>query len=71
MDQQKAFLLFAAGVSVIFAYSYFYERYKEITWRDFINDYLNKGMVERLEVINKRWVRVTLKNQEMVNFQLE
>jgi AFG3 family protein len=70
MDQNKAFLLFSAGMAVIFAYSYFYERYKEITWRDFVNDYLNKGMVDRLEVVNKRWVRVVLKNQEMVILSL-
>jgi AFG3 family protein len=68
MDQNKAFLLFSAGMAVIFAYSYFYERYKEISWRDFVNDYLNKGLVDRLEVVNKRWVRVVLKNQEMVHF---
>lgn len=34
--------------------------YKEIGWREFVNSYLNKGTVERLEVINKRWVRVRL-----------
>ncbi|XP_011160232.1 AFG3-like protein 2 isoform X2 [Solenopsis invicta] len=33
---------------------------KEITWREFIYNYLNKGLVERLEVINKKWVRVKL-----------
>uniref|UniRef100_A0A8C8R6C1 AFG3 like matrix AAA peptidase subunit 2 n=1 Tax=Pelusios castaneus TaxID=367368 RepID=A0A8C8R6C1_9SAUR len=31
---------------------------KEITWKDFVNDFLAKGMVERLEVVNKHFVRV-------------
>ncbi|KAJ8666890.1 hypothetical protein QAD02_008552 [Eretmocerus hayati] len=33
---------------------------KEITWREFVYGYLNKGAVEKLEVINKKWVRVRL-----------
>ncbi|KAF7245165.1 AFG3-like protein 2 [Varanus komodoensis] len=31
---------------------------KEITWKDFVNSYLSKGVVDRLEVVNKRFVRV-------------
>lgn len=31
---------------------------KEITFKEFVNDYLPKGAVEKLEVVNKRWVRV-------------
>ena len=52
------------------AYSYYVERYREISWRDFVNEYLNKGMVERLEVINKKWVRVMTKNPEVVSLFL-
>jgi len=33
---------------------------KEITWKEFINLYLSKGIVEKLEVVNKKWVRVRL-----------
>ncbi|XP_043285923.1 AFG3-like protein 2 [Venturia canescens] len=33
---------------------------KEITWREFVYSYLNKGIVEKLEVVNKKWVRVRL-----------
>lgn len=33
-------------------------RYKEITWREFVNNHLTKGTVEKLEVINKKWVRI-------------
>uniref|UniRef100_A0A4D5R9X8 AFG3-like protein 2 n=1 Tax=Scolopendra viridis TaxID=118503 RepID=A0A4D5R9X8_SCOVI len=35
-------------------------RYKEITWKEFCNIYLAKGMVEKLEVVNKKWVRIRL-----------
>ncbi|KAL3859043.1 hypothetical protein ACJMK2_009281 [Sinanodonta woodiana] len=32
--------------------------YKEITWKDFVTNYLGKGLVDSLEVVNKKWVRV-------------
>ncbi|XP_072008369.1 LOW QUALITY PROTEIN: mitochondrial inner membrane m-AAA protease component AFG3L2 [Engystomops pustulosus] len=32
----------------------------EITWKDFVNNYLSQGMVDRLQVVNKRFVRVVL-----------
>lgn len=35
-------------------------RYKEITWKEFVNSYLGRGIVEKLEVVNKKWVRVKL-----------
>jgi hypothetical protein len=62
IDQQKAALLFAAGLAIVFGLSYINERYQEINWRDFTNEYLNKANVERLEVVNKKWVRVIAKN---------
>ncbi|XP_072525271.1 mitochondrial inner membrane m-AAA protease component AFG3L2 [Salminus brasiliensis] len=31
---------------------------KEVTWKDFVNGYLAKGFVEKLEVVNKRYVKV-------------
>ncbi|XP_053207890.1 AFG3-like protein 2 [Panonychus citri] len=33
-------------------------RYKEISWKDFVNNHLARGTVEKLEVVNKKWVRV-------------
>lgn len=65
LDQQKSLLLLSLGIGAMFAYSHFVERYKEITWRDFLSEYLSKGKVDRLEVINKKWVRVELRNAEM------
>lgn len=33
---------------------------KEITWKEFINSYLSRGIVEKLIVVNKKWVRIVL-----------
>ena len=61
-DQQKAFLLFAAGVALVMGLSFMNDRYQEINWRDFTNEYLIKGNVDRLEVVNKKWVRIIAKS---------
>jgi len=34
--------------------------YKEISYKDFVRDYLHTGKVERLEVVSEKWVRVKL-----------
>ena len=36
--------------------------YKEITWKEFVNTYLYKGDVDRLTVINNKWVAVQLRD---------
>ncbi|KOB76311.1 AFG3-like protein 2 [Operophtera brumata] len=60
-DREKWMMFGAIGVMALLAsIAYFELRYREISWRDFVNLYLNKGMVEKLEVINKKWVRVRL-----------
>lgn len=40
--------------------AYYQLGYREITWKEFSKNYLAKGIVEKLEVINKKWVRVKL-----------
>ena len=40
--------------------------FKEITWRDFVHNYLTKSNIDRLEVVNKKWVKVVLKSREEV-----
>ncbi|XP_042235457.1 AFG3-like protein 2 [Homarus americanus] len=40
--------------------AYYQMGYREITWKEFAKNYLAKGIVEKLEVINKKWVRVKL-----------
>ena len=54
-----AFILFFSLIE-------YYGSFKEITWRDFNQNYLTKGNVDRLEVINKKWVKVILKTAEQV-----
>lgn len=64
-------LIFMAGVATVMVISAINDRYREITWRDFINEYLHKDRVDKLEVVNKKWVRVSLKNPEQVALQLQ
>jgi len=43
-------------------------RGQEISWQEFRNTYLAVGMVDRLEVVNKEFVRVHLRNMPNVAF---
>ncbi|CAG2104005.1 unnamed protein product [Medioppia subpectinata] len=49
-------LVTTLGVLGLLAYNEM--RYKEITWKEFINNYLSRGVVDKLEVVNKKWVRI-------------
>lgn len=70
MDITSFFIYFsgwqkiALAVGVIFALQLLmeYSSYKEISWKEFFNDFLEKGAVERLEVVDKRWVRVVTRD---------
>ncbi len=64
MNQIKSFLPFVAGLVLVGSYIYFYDQYKEISWREFVKEHLNKNTVERLEVINKKWVKVVSKSAD-------
>ncbi|XP_070603607.1 mitochondrial inner membrane m-AAA protease component AFG3L2 [Erythrolamprus reginae] len=44
--------------SLVIYYIMFRNSGREITWKDFVNNYLSKGVVDKLEVVNKRFVRV-------------
>ncbi|XP_026555200.1 AFG3-like protein 2 [Pseudonaja textilis] len=44
--------------SLVIYYVMFRNSGREITWKDFVNNYLSKGVVDKLEVVNKRFVRV-------------
>ncbi|XP_067404124.1 mitochondrial inner membrane m-AAA protease component AFG3L2 [Emydura macquarii macquarii] len=58
----REFRLYFIGSSLFWAFVmyfiFFRNSAREITWKDFVNNYLSKGMVDRLEVVNKRFVRV-------------
>ncbi|XP_058460986.1 AFG3-like protein 2 [Malaya genurostris] len=60
-DKEKMLVFGAlAGVALISVIAYFEMGYKEIAWKEFVNNYLARGIVEKLEVVNKKWVRVRL-----------
>ncbi|CAO1318541.1 unnamed protein product [Diamesa tonsa] len=60
-DQTRMIIFGALGVvAFIGALTFFEMGYKEISWKDFVNNYLSRGIVEKLEVVNKKWVRVKL-----------
>uniref|UniRef100_A0AAY4AHL6 AAA+ ATPase domain-containing protein n=1 Tax=Denticeps clupeoides TaxID=299321 RepID=A0AAY4AHL6_9TELE len=51
-------LLSCAAFWSAIAYYFFRDGAREVTWKDFVNQYLSKGVVDRLEVVNKRYVKV-------------
>ncbi|XP_071312818.1 mitochondrial inner membrane m-AAA protease component AFG3L2 isoform X4 [Agelaius tricolor] len=58
----REFRMYVVGSSffwtMVVYYFFFRVPGREITWKDFVNSYLSKGLVDRLEVVNKRFVRV-------------
>uniref|UniRef100_A0AAQ4PS63 AFG3-like AAA ATPase 1 n=1 Tax=Gasterosteus aculeatus aculeatus TaxID=481459 RepID=A0AAQ4PS63_GASAC len=50
----------AAGVGSVLLFLYFRDTGREISWKEFVHGYVSRGMVERLEVVNKQYVRVIL-----------
>merc|ERR1719348_2960354 len=60
-DKQKLLQLFGMGVVTIIGLSIMNEsRYREISWKEFVTNYLARGNVEKLEVVNNKWVKVIL-----------
>ncbi|KAM7415300.1 hypothetical protein PAMA_019906 [Pampus argenteus] len=56
--RNMVFTVTAVGSALL--YFYFRDGGREITWKDFVHRYLSRGVVDRLEVINKQYVKVTL-----------
>uniref|UniRef100_A0A096NR42 AAA+ ATPase domain-containing protein n=1 Tax=Papio anubis TaxID=9555 RepID=A0A096NR42_PAPAN len=54
----RSLALLGAGVAVGFFYLCFRDPGREITWKHFVQNYLARGLVDRLEVVNKQFVRV-------------
>ncbi|XP_046732360.1 AFG3-like protein 2 isoform X2 [Silurus meridionalis] len=54
----RTYLMVSAAFWAAVAYFFFRDTGKEVTWKDFVNGYLAKGVVDRLEVVNKRFVKV-------------
>ncbi|CAG0921918.1 unnamed protein product [Notodromas monacha] len=47
-----------ATLTIIGLAAFFDSSYREITWKEFVTNYLATNKVDRLEVVNKKWVRV-------------
>ncbi|XP_066435621.1 mitochondrial inner membrane m-AAA protease component AFG3L2 [Eleutherodactylus coqui] len=59
--QFRYYFLTSVGFwSAAIYYIFFRKVSVEITWKDFVNNYLSQGMVDRLQVVSKRFVRVVL-----------
>ncbi|XP_060761628.1 AFG3-like protein 2 [Neoarius graeffei] len=54
----RMYVMVSATFWVAVGYFFFRDAGKEVTWKDFVNGYLAKGVVDRLEVVNKRFVKV-------------
>ncbi|XP_040265467.1 AFG3-like protein 1 [Bufo bufo] len=54
----RSLMVLAAGVVTGFAVFYFKDSGKEISWKEFVHLYLERGLVDRLEIVNKQFVRV-------------
>ncbi|XP_041846592.1 AFG3-like protein 1 [Melanotaenia boesemani] len=48
----------AAGMATAFLYFHFRETGVQISWKDFVHHYLNRGLVGHMEVVNKQYVKV-------------
>ena len=60
-DKQKWMQLIGMGVVAAIGLAVMNEsRYREISWKEFVSSYLAAGRVEKLEVVNNKWVKVHL-----------
>lgn len=48
------------GVTVLGLLALYQGNQREITWKDFTTNYLSRGVIDKLEVVNKKWVRLKL-----------
>ncbi|XP_006860314.1 PREDICTED: AFG3-like protein 1-like [Chrysochloris asiatica] len=54
----RSMVVLGAGFAMGIFYFYFRDPGKEISWKHFVQYYLARGLVDRLEVVNKQYVRV-------------
>ncbi|XP_075933611.1 mitochondrial inner membrane m-AAA protease component AFG3L2 isoform X3 [Anarhichas minor] len=60
-DDKEFRMYFLSGAAFWTTVTYFFffrDGGREVTWKDFVNNYLSKAVVDRLEVVNKRYVKV-------------
>lgn len=67
-ERDKWLIIGVVGtVALLGTIAYYEKGYKEIAWKEFVTNYLSKSIVEKLEVINKKWVKVRLLPGNSVN----
>ncbi|XP_071443573.1 mitochondrial inner membrane m-AAA protease component AFG3L2 [Hetaerina americana] len=67
-ERDKWLIIGVVGtVALLGTIAYYEKGYKEIAWKEFVTNYLSKQIVEKLEVINKKWVKVRLLPGNSVN----
>ncbi|XP_069822185.1 mitochondrial inner membrane m-AAA protease component AFG3L1-like [Dendropsophus ebraccatus] len=54
----RSLLILAAGLVTGFTVFYVRDSGKEISWKEFVHLYLERGLVDRLEIVNKQYVKV-------------
>ncbi|XP_077367888.1 mitochondrial inner membrane m-AAA protease component AFG3L2 isoform X2 [Festucalex cinctus] len=67
-DEKEFRMYLLSGVafwSTVAYYFLFRDGGREVTWKDFVNNFLSKGVVDRLEVVNKRYVKVVFSPGKM------
>ncbi|XP_061550039.1 AFG3-like protein 2 isoform X2 [Phycodurus eques] len=67
-DEKEFRMYLLSGVAfwtTVMYYFLFRDGGREVTWKDFVNDFLSKGVVDRLEVVNKRYVKVVFSPGKM------
>ncbi|XP_037618889.1 AFG3-like protein 2 isoform X2 [Sebastes umbrosus] len=67
-DDKEFRMYFLSGAAFWTTVTYFFffrDGGREVTWKDFVNNYLSKGVVDRLEVVNKRYVKVVFSQGKM------
>lgn len=63
----KVLLGILTGIGLVGLVGLYQTQYREITWKEFLSLYLTRNIVEKLEVINKKWVRVKLLSGSQVD----
>lgn len=57
------YAMIAFSVAAMFAYLLWTANSKEVSWQEFVRDFLMKGRVESLTVVNKSYVQIKLVNE--------